>query len=77
MTNHFSTCELTNRIENVDEYGNFNEPFYFTSTLESHYLTMNFEGHVFMQFAADAWYESYSFVTTSIDWSKMLGTWNY
>lgn len=74
LLNHFSSAQVTDRIQSTTPTGAYCETVYFTSTLKYNYLTVNFSGWYKFEFYDHCWYETYDFELTSYDWSAFEGT---
>lgn len=73
----FSSTEITDRAYGVDSSGIYQDDISFCTTRESTYFTEMYSGHINLAFYDDYWHETCVIEPYTVDWSRLMGTWQF
>lgn len=77
MLNHFDTCTIADRKQEIDNSGIFYDTVTFYASIDYPYLSVQYSCRAQMVFYDDHWHEAFEYTVLANDWSKLLGTWQY
>ena len=77
MCNYFDSCTALERYSWTNSAGNYCESISFASEIRYEYWTVLFSGEYTFEFYDNVWHENPAFTLSSVDWTPLIGSWQY
>lgn len=77
MCNYFNSCEVLDRYSWINTAGNYCESISFGSEIKYECWSIHLKGDYSFEFCDDIWHEYPLVAVEYVDWSPLIGTWEY